>query len=295
MNRGQFVGTVSAFAIASGAHAARAATAATSSRSLWVWRTSLAQASNVALFAQRNGFRVIFLSVTSTERSALASGDAASLDAMRSLKGAERLVYGVAGDPSWVQHDRGEPPESVRDLLVAHRRHGVFDGLALDVEPHTLPEWKDGTQQTELAENYLHALAVIRSAAAELDLPVLATVHPTYAKYSPPAADGATLLQAAGRAVDATDLMAYRNAENTLESFGSAAMGQLATLGKPWWLGVSTHTGSPAGTSYATLPPSRFFPDIDAAAAEVARRYGGAFAGISVEDYRNTLALLGQD
>ena len=291
MNRAQFVSTASAFALASGASTARGATP---SRSLWVWRTALAEAGTVASFVQRNRFRLIFLSVTSAERSALAAGDVASLDAIRVLKGDERLVYAVAGDPSWVKHERSEPPDSVRELLEAHRRHRVFDGLALDVEPHTLPEWNDDAEQVEVAENYLQALGVIRSAAAALDLPVLATVHPTYAKYRPPAADGATLLQAASRAVDATDLMAYRNSEETLESFGGAAMDQLAALAKPWWLGVSTHTGSPAGTSYATLPASRFFPDVDATAAEVARRYGGAFAGISVEDYRNTLVLLGQ-
>jgi hypothetical protein len=259
-----------------------------------VWRTALAQAGSVASFAQRHGFRTLFLSVTSAERNALVAGDAASLQAMRVLKGADRLVYGVAGDPSWVKRGRGEPPESAQELLGAHRQHGVFDGLALDVEPHTLPEWKDGTEQAQLARNYLQALGVIRSAAAELDLPVLATVHPTYAKYSPRAANGATLLQAAARAVDATDLMAYRNAETTLESFGGAAMEQLAALANPWWLGVSTQTGSPAGTSYASLPANRFLPDIEAAAVEVAQRYGGGFAGISVEDYRSTLALLGQ-
>jgi hypothetical protein len=290
MNRAQFVGTASAFALASIGCKVRAATA---NRSLWVWRTALAEASSVSAFAQRYGFRLIFLSVTSAERSALSAGDAASLQALRVLKGGQRLVYGVAGDPAWVERGRNEPPESVDDLLEAHRRYTVFDGLALDVEPHTLPEWKDGSSQAELAQNYLQTLRLIRSAAAELNLPVLATVHPTYAKYSPPAANGATLLQAATMAVDATDLMAYRNAENTLDSFAGAAMQQLAALAKPWWLGVSTHTGSPAGTSYATLPAHRFLPDIDATAADVAQRYGGAFAGISVEDYRNALALLG--
>jgi hypothetical protein len=99
-------------------------------------------------------------------------------------------------------------------------------------------------------------------------------------------------LQRAARAVDATDLMAYRNAESTLESFGGAAMDQLAAVGKPWWLGVSTHSGSPAGTSYATLPPAQFFPGIDATSADLAKRYGSSFAGISVEDYRNTVALV---
>ncbi|HET6275538.1 MAG TPA: hypothetical protein VFE16_06335 [Candidatus Cybelea sp.] len=291
MNRAQFVGTASAFALAGGTHPAWGATL---SRSLWVWRTPLAEASSVAAFVQRNRFRSIFLSVTSGERSVLAEGDVASLDALRALKGDQRSVYAVAGDPSWVKHGHSEPPDSIRDLLGAHRQHGVFDGLALDVEPHTLPAWKDGSEQTELAGNYLQVLRVIRSAAAELNLPVLATVHPTYANYSPPAANGVTLLQAAGRAVDATDLMAYRNSENALERFGGAAMEQLEALAKPWWLGVSTHTGSPAGTSYATIPASRFFPEIDATAAEVAQRYGGAFAGISVEDYRNTLVLLGQ-
>jgi hypothetical protein len=291
MNRAQFVGTASAFALASNTLTARAATP---SRSLWVWRTALVEASSVASFAQRYRFRVLFFSTTSAERSALAAGDPASLAAMRLLRGDERSVYCVAGDPSWVKHARSAPPESVSDLLAAHRQHGIFDGLALDVEPHTLPGWKDGTEQTELAKNYLQTLDVIRLAAAKLDLPVLATVHPTYARYSPPAADGTTLLQAAARTVDATDLMAYRNAENTLESFGGAAMEQLAALAKPWWLGVSTHSGSPAGTSFATLPANRFFPDIDATAAEVTQRHGGAFAGISVEDYRNTLALLDQ-
>jgi hypothetical protein len=291
MNRAKFVGTASALALACSAYPARGAAPG---RSLWVWRTALAEAGSVASFAQRNGFRLIFLSMTSAERSALAAGDGASLDAMRLLKGNERSVYAVAGDPSWVKHGRSEPPDSVRDLLGAHRQYGVFDGIALDVEPNTLPEWKDGTDQMELARYYLQALGVIRSAAAQLDLPVLATVHPTYAKYSSPAAGATTLLQAVGRAVDATDLMAYRNAESTLESFGGEAMKQLAALAKPWWLGVSTHTGSPVGTSYATLPANRFFADIDATAVDVAQRYGRAFAGISVEDYRNTLALLSQ-
>jgi hypothetical protein len=291
LNRARFVGAASAFALASGAYPARAAPA---SRSLWVWRTALDEASSVASFARRNGFRLIFFSVTSADRSALAAGDASSLYAMHVLKDGDLSIYAVAGDPSWVKHGRTESPDSVRDLLGAHRQHGVFDGLALDVEPHTLPQWKDGSEQTELAKNYLQALGVIRAAAAELDLPVLATVHPTYAKYSPPAANGATLLQAAGREVDATNLMAYRNAESALERFGGAAMEQLAALAKPWWLGVSTHTSSPAGTSYASVPASRFFQDIDATAVDLARRYGRAFAGISVEDYRSTLTLLGQ-
>jgi hypothetical protein len=291
VNRATFVSTASAFALTGGAYAARGATP---SRSLWVWRTALAEAGAVASFVQRNGFRLIFLSVTSAERSALVAGDVASLNAIRLLKGDERLIYAVAGDPSWVKHERNQPPDSVRDLLGAHQQHGLFDGLALDVEPHTLPEWKDDTGRMEIAENYLQALGVIRSAAAALDLPVLATAHPAYAKYRPPAANGATLLQSAARAVDATDLMAYRNAQSTLESFGGAAMEELAALAKPWWLGVSTRIDSPAGTSYATLPANRFFLDIDATAAEVKRHYGGAFAGIAVEDYSNTLALLGR-
>lgn len=292
MNRAYFIG-MTAGCIASAGVGVSLTQGTGGKRSLWIWRTPLAEAGDIAAFAQRNHFYTLFLSVSLEDRSALEAGDANALDALRALKRAGLVVYGVAGDAAWVERHRTEPPAGVQKLLDVHRVHGIFDGLALDIEPHTLAGWKDGSQKDTLAANYLQLLVLIHSAAVALSLPALATVHPTYAKYSPPAANGETLLQSAARAVDATDLMAYRNAENALESFGGAAMGQLAALAKPWWLGVSTHAESAPGTSYATLPAAQFFPSIDATAATLERRYGRSFAGISVENYRNTLTLLG--
>jgi hypothetical protein len=294
MNRAHFIAAGAGLALWTGA-GTTGASATSQKRSLWVWQTPLDQASEVAAFASRNDFALVFLSVVATERSALEAGAAKSLDALRALKSLNLTLYGVAGDPSWVKHKRSGPPQSVVKLLAAHRSYGIFDGIALDLEPHTLPEWKDDSEKAGLAENYLDVLRLVRSAAAREDLPLLATVHPTYAKYSPPSSKGETLLQSAARAVDATDLMAYRNAENTLESFGGLAMEQLAGVARSWWLGVSTHVKSPPGTSYATVPAARFFPDIDATAAALEKRYGRSFAGISVEDYRNSVALLGKN
>jgi hypothetical protein len=296
MNRAHFAATAASLVLA--ASSIRSVAAAERKRSLWVWQTPLEEMSELGMFAQRNGFDPIFLSIASGERSALEAGEQtslASVNALRTLKRAGLSVYAVAGDPSWVKRARNEVPETVRKLLAVHRAHGVFDGMALDLEPHTLPEWKDESEKPGLANNYLNVLALVHAAVAAENLPLLATVHPTYAKYSVPSRSRETLLQNAARAVDATDLMAYRNAESTLESFGGAAMEQLAAGGKPWWLGVSTHTKSAPGTSYATLPATQFFPDINQTADELAKRYGGSFAGISVEDYRNTVALLSQE
>jgi hypothetical protein len=296
MNRAHFVVTAASLVLAGGP--VRGVAAAERKRSLWVWQTPLEEMGELATFAQHNGFDPIFLSIVSGERSALEAGEQtslASVNALRTLKRAGLGVYAVAGDPSWVKHERNEVPETVRKLLAVHHAHGVFDGLALDLEPHTLPEWKDESEKPVLATNYLNVLALVRAAVTSENLPLLATVHPTYAKYSVPSRSGETLLQSAAHAVDATDLMAYRNAESTLESFGGAAMEQLAATAKPWWLGVSTHSKSAPGTSYATLPAAQFFPDINQTADELAKRYGGSFAGISVEDYRNTVALLNQD
>ncbi len=262
-------------------------------RSLWVWRTALSESAGVVAFAHRNSIRTVFLSILADDRDALEAGDATPLLALRAFGSAGLALYCVAGDPSWVERTRVDPPETVKQLLAVHATRGIFEGLALDVEPHTLPEWKNDGRKASLAKNYLDLLALIQSAAAVLNVPVLATVHPTYAKYTPPSGSGETLLQSAARIVDATDLMAYRNSEATLESFGGAAMEQLAGIGKPWWLGVSTHTNSPPGTSYASLPAARFFPGIDKTAADLAGRYPGSFQGISIEDYRNTLALVG--
>jgi len=291
MNRARFVTTTAGlWAWSTGVGFAQRPAA---NRSLWVWQTPLDEAPAVAAFATRYRFGSVFLSIPAADRAALAAGAANALQALGALRNAGLQVYCVAGDPEWVKRRRDEPPETVRRLLGAHQAHGVFDGIALDVEPHTLPEWKDGSDKSALAENYIAVLGLIRAAAAALGLPALATVHPTYAKYSLPSGNGQTLLQSAARAVDATDLMAYRNSEATLESFGGTAMEQLAGVGKPWWLGVSTHANSPPGTSYATLPAARFFAEIDATATELRQRFAGSFAGISVEDYRNTSALLG--
>jgi hypothetical protein len=290
MNRALFVRTCAGAATLLGATAS-VPPGATTRRSLWVWQTPLSQAGAVATFAARNAFAVLFLSVAKDDRPALESGEGAAGRALRALR-AGRMLYAVAGDPSWVEHGRAELPETMQNLLGAQRSSALFDGFALDIEPHTLPDWKDGSRKDELAENYVRLLGLIRAAAAALGLPVLATVHPTYAKYSP-GTSGRSLLQRAAAAVDATDLMAYRNAESTLDSFGGESMQQLAALGKPWWLGVSTHSDSPPGTSYATQPAGTFFPAIDRTAADLAQTYGSSFAGIAVEDYRNTRALLG--
>jgi hypothetical protein len=262
-------------------------------RSLWIWQTPLSQSAGIVAFAAANDFGTLFLSVAKEDRSALEAGDASAAAALRSLRATGRTLYLTAGDPAWVEKSRSEVPTTIRKLLERNRDKSLFDGLALDIEPHTLPDWKDGSNKDTLAHNYIALLALIRSKAAAQGVPVLATVHPTYAKYNPPGAYAASLLQRAAGAVDSTDLMAYRNAEATLESFGGEAMQQLGALGKPWWLGVSTHTNSPAGTSYASLPAKSFFPSIDQTAADLAKRYGTSFAGIAVEDYRNTRTLLG--
>ena len=291
MDRARFIGTTAGFVFASAGRFSAAA-GASANRSLWVWRTPLAEASDLAAFARQYRFGTVFLSLQAADRDALEAGNETGLQALRVLKDANLAVHCVAGDPSWVKRSRPQAPESVRKLLDAHAAHGILDGIALDLEPHTLPEWKDDDERPALARTYVELLALIRSAAAARGLPVLATVHPTYAKYPAPAGDGGTLLQSAARSVDATDLMAYRNAAATLESFGGAAMTQLAEVAKPWWLGVSTHANSPAGTSYATLPRANFFPAVDATSVDIAKLYGSGFQGISVEDYRNTKALL---
>jgi hypothetical protein len=291
INRAQFVISTAGFVASTGA--VSFAQTAGGTRSLWVWRTALSESAGVVAFAHRNSIRTVFLSILADDRDALEAGDATPLLALRAFGSAGLALYCVAGDPSWVERTRVDPPETVKKLLAVHATRGIFEGLALDVEPHTLPEWKDDGRKAALAQNYLALMSLIQSAAGVLNVAVLATVHPTYAKYTPPSGSGETLLQSVARIVDATDLMAYRNSEATLESFGGAAMEQLAGIGKPWWLGVSTHTGSPPGTSYGSLPAARFFPAIDKTGADLAQRYPGSFQGISIEDYRNTVALVG--
>ena len=259
-------------------------------RALWIWQTPLSEMGDVAAFARRNDFGTLFFSVPRDERPALAAGDARVLAALRTLRDDGRALYLTAGDPSWALKAPSGLPLAVHNVLEAHLR-GAFDGLALDVEPHTLAGWKDGSDKVAIADNYVRVLELIRTAAAQQNLTVLATVHPAYAKYAP-REGGESVLQSAARAVDATDLMAYRNAESSLESFAGEAMQQLSALGKPWWLGVSTHANSPAGTSYATLPASDFFPSIDKTSSDLFGNYGSSFAGIAVEDYRNARVLL---
>jgi hypothetical protein len=290
MNRSQFCIATAAL-VAGTAGDGQAAGERSSGRALWVWHTALGESSAVAAFAAANAFGRVFFSIPRDDRAAVAAGDPGTLGALAVFRRQNILLYGVAGDPAWVKRKRTEPPSSVGELLTAHRRHGVFDGIALDVEPHTLPEWKAGTDKTALGQGLIDVLEIIGRAAKAHALPVVATVHPTYAKV-PLAASSQTLLQGAARAVDASVLMAYRNAPNTLASFGGPAMEQLAQTNTSWWLGVSTHTDAPAGTSYASLPARAFFPAIDATAADLRRRYGDSFAGIAVEDYRNTTALL---
>ncbi|MFA5240786.1 MAG: hypothetical protein WC029_02795 [Sulfuricella sp.] len=258
-------------------------------KSLWVWRTPLSEADPVVALLRQFNFRSVFYSIPPGERAQLFAGGKKQSAAIHACRAAGIAFYAVAGDPGWSR--RGwQIPGAVAELLDFQQRSQLFDGLCLDIEPHTLPEWKTGARE-QLIHGYLDMLGNIRQASQSMKLPLIAAVVPFHANIAAPDEAGKSMLESAAGKLDAVVMMAYRRAPGASLRIAAKALGQLDALKKPWWFGVTTHRGASEAISHAGAT----FGQFSAALLELDARletHAPLYRGIAINDYPSLPAIL---
>lgn len=106
----------------------------------------------------------------------------------------------------------------ILDWVDAALKTGLFDGIHLDIEPHSAEAWK--THRQKLAEGYLELLRQVR---AKGPFTLGAAVPPTWER-DDLRIDGKTLLERVQDLLDYVSVMAYRgrNVEKVLASIEAA-------------------------------------------------------------------------
>lgn len=248
-------------------------------KSLWVWKTPLAEAPAAADFARRHGFGTVFYSLPPAERSA----PAAVAGALGAFRDHGIRLYAVAGAPAWAQ--QSQLPRPLEDLIELAGK-ARFDGLCLDVEPQALPAWRDG--RPELMAGYVGFINRAAERARAAGLPLYTATVPAYSG-QPVAGDGTVMEQVAGLSAS-TILMAYRSDPAEALKVSRRSLEQLESSKKPWWFGVTTKRDAPSAISYGRTPVAAF----KSALADLDARLKGrpGYAGISVNDYSSLRELL---
>lgn len=257
-------------------------------KSLWVWRTPLAQSAPVLDIVRGFGFGTVFYSIPPDERTRLLSGGQDEAAAVRAFAGAGADFYAVSGDPAWCRHgDR--LPRAVWELLEFQGRSGLFKGLCLDVEPQALPEWKQGLRDDPI-RGYLELLGNVGAKCAAMDFPLVAAVVPFYARIEAETA-GRSVLEAVAERVPETVLMAYRSSPDAAMRIAQHALDQLDAANKPWWFGVSTYLNAAEGISYAGATLQGFSSAMTEIDTQLGRR-GSRYRGIAINDYPSLTEIL---
>ena len=198
---------------------------------LWVWQGRVVHdASERERFfrvVDRLGCRAVYVSLDRRERARLLTPANPILTAfLAACKRREIDVQLLLSENTWVFPEKRAVLFKAIARLNAFQdaaRDGGFAALHLDVEPHVLPGWKDGTRKPALARGLVELVRAVRERTA---LPVHVDVPTWYEKIPCGEAD---LFHALLDAASGAAIMNYRT---SLDGFVRGAETELAAAAK---------------------------------------------------------------
>jgi hypothetical protein len=249
----------------------------------WVWRIEGHSFPALREFALRHGIGRVMISLRPAQRQALLGGAMDLRQGVRALRESGVEVFALTGDPSWPRAPH-RVPGSLAELVRIQELYSLFDGLHLDVEPHSLPEWRDGGEKrASLIEGLIEFLSRARGLVPRW--PLEAALHPQYSRLA--RRSGETFMAALMEKVDAVSLMAYRDDAHRLIALAASSIEIFERASRPWRLGVLVHADKEAGTSYWGADRARLVSEMGLLDALAKSNRSGArhYRGLMFEDF----------
>ena len=221
-------------------------------KALWVWLKSLNELPELSQFAVDHRFDALMIHFRDSSRTELLEGRTSAIRILRELKGKNCLCYALAGEPQWAT--QSTIPRSIGQLLEINRRHALFDGLHLDVEPHSLPAWRQPDGRAALMRGMADFAVRMRQTLPE-NMKLQLAVHPKNALQSMGDQD---FLERVASHVQEIALMAYRDTPQRQQRAAKDAILRLQQLKLSWRMGVLSNPPKEPGVSYHGLQPAVF-------------------------------------
>lgn len=174
---------------------------------------------------------------------------------LRNLKTQGTNILALSGEAGWCYRAQSVP-KYLQEILQLPNFNTVFSGVHLDIEPHTLPQWKNPSQSESLARDYITLLKSIRrmlpvSSRLEIDITHL------YERMIPKGTDH-NLTQTIAGMVDGAAFMTYQTPwQNAIKSI-TPSLKTWPRTGSQWWMGVHCEQTKSSKTSYSDYKPLTF-------------------------------------
>jgi outer membrane protein TolC len=253
-------------------------------RALWVWRpTFLGNPSDMSFFvefAKARRVESIFLFASASH---LAEEPAPYRDFLKLTHTRGLTVHALNGEPTWIFPDhRAGLERFVAAILEFNRKSppdARFDAVHLDVEPHTLPEWKAGKEQ-ELARRYVELLRLTRESIRREGL-LLAVDIPD--KFDRIALGLSPLLDAVLDQADQIAVMAYKDQAQRIIEATRSEVEHTERKGKPLWIGISADPAHIRSSSQGRPLET----ELEDMIAQIQAAFSGrqSLLGVAIHDY----------
>lgn len=199
-----------------------------SQRAMWVWDSP---STEVLAFSVDKGVDRIFLHAAPGF-----SADPAFSSFLDNAHAAGIEVFALAGDPTWAAKNTGHFLNWVDEVVA----YGEFDGLAPDIEPYALSEWRNKKRRSRVISSYLDALEDANARSG--GLPLIPAV-PFWWDNPDFAIRGNLLIDEVMSRVDGVAVMAYRDTADGVNGIIALADYEVslgAASGKQVIIGVET-------------------------------------------------------
>ena len=257
-------------------------------KTLWVWRDRVLSDDGLAEFAGRHGFTTLFVYVSPTAADALLRGDQHAVSTLQRLRSGSIRVFATAGEPDWSLEPLALPLHV--DLLLRLRAAGLIDGIHVDVEPHSLPQWRDGTERLRLIEGTIKFYETVRRSAGSTVID--AAVNPIFATIQ--AGEG-TFLSRIVTQLDSISIMAYRRPPARAVAWAEPSIRTAEQARRSWRFGVLVDDEpQEPGIDWSRVPAPTFagtMVDLDQNLS--ARFSSGHYAGLAFHAFDGLRSLLG--
>jgi len=229
-------------------------------KAVWVFRQSLDDTSLKTLKnnCQNWGISTVWLGLNSSFRAILANPTAAAFKNLSLMRERSIKTQALLGDANWCRTPY-KFPNAVRDLLKLNNFSDFFQGVHLDIEPHTLPEWKDGSGVNELMNGYLTLLKTIRAALPK-DFPMAVDIPHTYTKRT--LNNGQNFTDSIIPLVDDIGLMTYRTPAQEAVRLAATTTNKFEKLQTSWWMGVHCQSTPEQRVSHFQTTKENFWAEM---------------------------------
>jgi hypothetical protein len=257
-------------------------------KALWVWRDRVLADDGLADFAGRHGFTTLFVYVSPAAADALLRGDQHAITTLQRLRSGSTKVLATAGEPDWTLEPSSLPLHV--DQLLRLRAKGLVDGIHLDVEPHSLPQWRDGAERLRLIQGTIKFFETVRASAGGTIID--AAVNPIFA--TTPAGEG-TLLSRMVPQLDSISIMAYRRPPARAIAWAEPSIRTAEQAARAWRLGVLVDDDpQESGIDWSRVPaPTLTGTMVDLDQVLSARFSSGRYAGLAFHAFDGLRSLIG--